>query len=120
MRNRLFCVLAVSFVLIANAAARAHTGTVGGRVLGHDGRPAVGAQVIIERSDGTAPVAAKTDSSGRFLFRFVRSGLYDIRASQGSTATIWKHNVMVHSGKETALDLKLEPIRPTATKGNRP
>lgn len=120
MRRSILCVLAASFVLVTSAAARVHTGKVGGRVLRNDGRPAGGVQVVLERSDGSAPVAVQTNSSGRFLFKFVRSGFYDIRAGQGTTATIWKHNVMVHPGKETALDLRLEPIRVAQSKPRKP
>jgi protocatechuate 3,4-dioxygenase beta subunit len=116
MRRTVFCLLAASFVLAADAAARAHTGSVGGTVFDSNGRPSPNAEVLIERSDGSAPVATRTDSDGRFLFRFVLAGYYDVRASRGSTATIWKHNIMVHAGKETAVDLRLEPIHSARAK----
>lgn len=111
MRKAMFCLLVASFVLgAAHTAAGSHTGSVGGTVLEPNGRPAAGAQVVIERSDGSAPVAAKTDAQGRFLFKFLLPGYYDIRASRGATATVWKHNIMVHTDKETAIDLRLRPI----------
>ena len=115
MRKPTFLVLAVSLILAAaDAQARVRTGAVGGTVFEGNGKPAVGAHVMIERSDGTAPIAVQTNSRGQFVFKFVLAGLYDIRASQGTTATTWKHNVMVHAGKETALSLHLEPIRHAA------
>jgi hypothetical protein len=117
MRRTVFCVLAASFALAAaDAAARVHTGTVGGTVLEHNGKPAAGAEVMIERSDGSAPVATRTDSKGKFLFKFILSGFYDIRASRGSSATVWRHNVMVHAGKETVVNLRLEPITSSVRK----
>ncbi len=117
MRRAILLVLMVSFALaVTDAAAHGYTGTVGGVVLDGNGRPAAGAEVIIERSDGSAPVAARTNSNGRFLFKFVLAGFYDIRASRGSMTTLWKHNVMVHAGKETAIDLRLEPIRSNSGK----
>ncbi len=117
MRRTILLVLVASFVLVVtDAAARGYTGTVGGMVLEGNGRPAAGAEVIIERSDGSAPRAARTNSNGRFLFKFVLAGFYDIRASRGSTTTVWKHNIMVHAGKETAIDLRLEPIQPKSGK----
>ena len=109
MRKTLLCVLAASFILAADAAARVPTGSVGGTVFERNGTPAAGAEVMLERSDGSAPSAVKTDSSGRYLFKFVLAGYYDIRASRGTATTVWKHNVMVHVGKETAIDLRLEP-----------
>lgn len=111
MRRTLLCmVIAVlaSVTLHANASGR--TGTVGGVVVERNGKPAVGAEVMIERSDGSRPVAVRTNSSGRFLFKYVVSGLYDIRASRGTSATVWRHNVMVRRGKETEIELRLEPI----------
>lgn len=117
MRTTILCVLMASFVLTASdTAARGRTGSVGGTVFEQNGRPAGGAEVVIERSDGSAPVAMPTNSEGRFLFKFVLAGYYDIRASQETAATVWKHNIMVHVGKETAIDLRLGPIRPASTK----
>jgi hypothetical protein len=109
MRKTLVCMLAASLIL-ADAAARVPTGSVGGTVFQRNGKPAAGAEVMLERSDGSAPSATRTDSSGRYLFKFLLAGYYDIRASRGGAATVWKHNVMVHVGKETAIDLRLEPV----------
>lgn len=111
MRKTIFCGIVASLVLsVAHNAFAGHTGSVGGTVFEADGRPSPGAEVVIERSNGSAPVAVKTDAQGRFLFRFVLAGYYDIRASRGQAATLWKHNLMVHGGKETAIDLRLRPI----------
>lgn len=111
MRKITFCLVAASLVLsIAHKAAAGHTGSVVGTVFTVNGKPAAGAEVIIERSDGSAPVAVKSDAEGRFLFKFVFAGYYDIRASRQKSATAWKHNIMVHAGKRTAIDLHLRPI----------
>ncbi|MFZ0640405.1 MAG: carboxypeptidase-like regulatory domain-containing protein [Candidatus Acidiferrales bacterium] len=115
-RTILFVLVALFAVVVTGAAARGYTGTVGGLVLEGNGRPAAGAEVIIERSDGSAPRAARTNTNGQFLFKFVLAGFYDIRASRGGTTTVWKHNIMVHAGKETAIDLRLEPIHPNSDK----
>lgn len=112
MRRLIFLALAASLVLAASsAAAHVLTGKLTGVVLTRSGAPAAGAEVIIERSDGTAPVAVRTDSYGRFVFNFVLAGYYDIRASRGHTTTPWKHNVIIHSGRKTVIDLRLEPIK---------
>lgn len=111
MRRTVFCAFVGLLALAAvHAGAGGRTGRVAGVVVERNGKPAAGAEVMIERSDGSAPVATRTNSSGRFLFKYVLSGLYDIRASRGATATVWKHNVMVRRGKETAIELRLEPI----------
>src|SRR5579863_1784421 len=120
MRRTFLGVLRASMVLVgANAAARVHTGKLGGIILQRDGRPAAGIEVVLERSDGSAPVAVRTNSEGAFLFRYIRVGLYDVRAGSRSTASTWKHNVMVHAGRETVLNLRLEPLHRTAPTNRR-
>lgn len=112
MRRTILCLLVTSLALAAASAnASGPAGTVTGIVVERNGKPAIGAEVMIERSDGSRPVATRTNSNGRFLFKYVLSGLYDIRASRGATATLWRHNVMVRRGKETVIDLRLEPIK---------
>ncbi len=112
MRRLIPFILAACFALAApGVAAHVQTGKLIGTVLTRTGAPAAGAEVIIERSDGSAPVAARTDSYGRFVFNFVLAGYYDIRASRGHTTTPWKHNVIIHSGRKTIIDLRLEPIK---------
>lgn len=111
MRKALCYMFVASLVFLAHATAGVRTGTVGGVVLERSGKPASGADVIIERSDGSLPLAARTNANGRYLFKYVHAGLYDIRASRGRTATVWKHNILVHAGRETVIDLRLEPIR---------
>lgn len=111
MRRIFLCVFLASLALVTlDVQAGGRTGTVAGIVVERNGKPAAGAQVMIERSDGSAPVATRTNSSGRFQFKYVLSGLYDIRASRGATATVWKHNVLVRRGKGTEIELRLEPI----------
>lgn len=119
MRKILLCALATSLALVTlYAHAGGRTGTVAGVVVERNGKPAPGAEVMIERSNGSAPVATRTDSNGRFLFKYVLSGLYDIRASRGTTATVWRHNVMVRRGKETEIELRLEPIESKPASGH--
>ena len=111
MRRTILCAVVASFALAAaDAAARVHTGTVTGTILERNSKPAAGADVMMERSDGSAPVATRTDSEGHFVFKFVLSGLYDIRASRGSSTTVWRHNILVHAGREAIVNLRLEPI----------
>lgn len=115
MRRRIACVacvFAVSLLWSTGAQGRAYSGRIGGTILGTNGRPAAGVNVMVERSDGTLPLAARTDSHGRFLFKFVPQGLYDIRASNSTAASAWKHNLLVHSAKTTVVNLRLVRIKP--------
>lgn len=111
MRRSSQLVLAALIILCAiDSGARVRTGRLGGVILHPDGRPAVGVAVVLERSDGSTPIATRTNADGSFVFRYIRAGLYDVRASNGKQATVWKHNVMVRTGRETQLSLHLEPV----------
>lgn len=117
MRKRIACVLAAWIVISApKVIAHVSTGTIAGTVFERNGTPAAGAEVMIERADGSAPVAARTNSQGKFTFKFVRGGLYDIRASRGNSSTPWRHNVLVHAGRLNTIELRLEPIRAKSPK----
>jgi len=106
---KIACLCATSLLLLATCAvARVHTTEIGGTISAPNGKPAVNVQVMVERSDGSLPLATRTDSHGHFLFKFVPPGLYDIRASDATAASVWKHNLMVHSRKETVVNLQLE------------
>ena len=111
MRRAIACVFVASLFLASGAAARRPMRRLGGTIIGTNGKPAVGVQVMVERSDGTLPLATRTDSHGRFLFKFVPPGLYDIRASDATDASVWKHNLVVRSRKETIVNLRLERIK---------
>ncbi|MFZ0213685.1 MAG: carboxypeptidase-like regulatory domain-containing protein [Candidatus Acidiferrales bacterium] len=110
MRRKIACVLAISLLATFNAVGRPYTGKIAGTVVGTNDRPVVDAQVIIERSDGSLPIATHTNSSGQYLVKSIPAGYYDIRASRGSTASVWKHNVIVKSGKITEVNLRLHHI----------
>lgn len=99
---------ATSLLLASCAVARVHTTEIGGTISAPNGKPAANVQVMVERSDGSLPLATHTDSHGHFLFKFVPPGLYDIRASDATAASVWKHNLIVHSRKETVVNLQLE------------
>lgn len=93
--------------LVGTAAARVHTGTLAGTVLGLNGKPAAKAQVTIEASDGTRPHATHTNSHGRFYFPYLVRGLYDVRAYRGGHWSDWKHNITVYAGRQTDVTLRL-------------
>jgi hypothetical protein len=106
--RKIACLCATSLLLATSAVARVHTTQIGGTISAPNGKPAVNVHVMVERSDGSLPLATRTDSHGHFLFKFVPPGLYDIRASDATAASIWKHNLIVHSRKETVVNLRLE------------
>src|SRR5579872_1881693 len=88
--RKIACLCATSLLLATCSVARVHTTKIGGTISAPDGKPAVDVQVMVERSDGSLPLATHTDSHGHFLFKFVPPGLYDIRASDATAASVWK------------------------------
>lgn len=110
MRRKIVCVLAISLLAVAIAPAGPYTGRIAGVVVGTNDRPVANADVVIERSDGSHPLATRTDANGRYTVNYVLRGYYDIRASRGDSASSWKHNVIVKSGKTTEVNLRLQHI----------
>jgi hypothetical protein len=110
VRRKIVCVLTISLLAAAIAAARPYTGKIAGIVVGANDRPVVNADVVIERSDGSHPMATRTDANGRYVVNYLLTGYYDIRASRGQLASLWKHNVIVKSGKTTEVNLRLQHI----------
>lgn len=112
MQRNVLYAFAASIILASAASARTRTGTLAGTVLGLDGKPAVGAMVMAQGSDGKTPLGTHTNAQGRFYFPLLRSGLYDVRASLGHSASEWKHNINVHVGKQTNVTLHLSRLTP--------
>ena len=87
--------------------AKAVDGVLGGIVLSAKGAPVSAAEVFWQTADGKAPHAARTDASGRFRIARVRQGLYDVRAQAAGMTSEWEHNVVVRSGGEASVTLRL-------------
>jgi Carboxypeptidase regulatory-like domain len=89
-------------------------GTLAGTVLNGKGKPVVGASVTMENSSGGGPHATITNAQGRFFFPELIHGYYDVRATHNGASSDWKHNVEVHTGKQTEVTLRfLHPERKT-------
>ncbi|MBI1739303.1 MAG: carboxypeptidase regulatory-like domain-containing protein [Candidatus Koribacter versatilis] len=86
---------------------RAARATVDGVVTEADGTPVAGAQVVLQTSDGKNPRGAKTDAKGRFAFRSLRHGFYDVRASRENRSSEWVRNLVVRSGTIVTVTLVL-------------
>jgi Carboxypeptidase regulatory-like domain len=112
MKKTLAIAFAASLLLAVDAAARVRTGTLAGTVIGANGKPVAQADIVIERSDGSHPIGAHTNSQGRFFVPFLEPGLYDVRATHGTKSSPWKHNLWVHRGKQTEVSLHLERTKP--------
>jgi len=105
------------------ARERLPRGSLSGTVLGPTGKPVASARVFLQVSDGSRPHTTKTDAGGHFHFSSVRQGNYDLRAQAHGHWSDWEHNLLVRSGRETSVNLRLllkqpppEPPRTPTTK----
>ncbi len=99
-------------VLVGAAAAMPRprpTGKLSGVVLGPNGRPVARARVLLQDADGSHPRASQTDAAGRFRFSPLRQDNYDVRARAEGQSSVWERNVLVRSGQETKVTLRLLP-----------
>ena len=121
MRPRLLAAGLLWAALAAGAGAAPQTrglGTIGGQVLGLDGKVVEDARVTLQWSDGRHPHTTKTNAQGRFWFPSLPSGLYDLRAYSRGHSSEWRHNVWVNPGRQTNVTLRLRLKKPAP--GRRP
>ncbi len=119
MRPRLLAAGLLWAALAAGAGAAPQAtglGTIGGRVLGPDGKAVEDARVTLQWSDGRHPQTTKTNAQGRFWFPSLPSGLYDLRAYSRGHSSEWRHNVWVDPGRQTNVTLRLRPKKPAPSK----
>lgn len=91
-------------------------GTIGGQVLGTDGKAVAGARVTLQASDGKGPETTETNGQGRFWFPALATGLYDVRAYSKGRVSDWRRNVWVERGKQTNVTLRLRSKKPASSK----
>jgi virginiamycin B lyase len=93
-----------------------HPGALTGIVVNAKGAPVAGAQVLWQNADGQSIHALHTDAQGRFRIERLYAGLYDLRATTGTTWSAWEHNVLVRPGGETSVTLRLNLTAPPSAR----
>jgi hypothetical protein len=108
------CKLAVAGLLWALLAVAAVAvpqpkglGTIGGQVLGPQGKPVAGARVTLQAAEGRRPETTETNDQGHFWFASLPEGLYDLRAYYEGRVSEWRQNVWVSPGQQTNVTLHL-------------
>jgi hypothetical protein len=81
--------------------------TLSGVVLDSRGKPVHNAVVTYQSAAGYKPHAVRTDTQGRFTISKLRWDNYDVRASAKGHFSDWEKNVMVRSGQDKSLTLRL-------------
>ncbi len=103
----LYFLALLSFLVPPAFSQREARATVDGTVTEADGTPVAGAKVVLQTSDGKSPRGARTNAKGRFVFRSLRHGLYDIRASRQKRSSEWVRNLVVRSNTIVTVTLVL-------------
>ena len=79
-----------------------------GTVLDPSGAPITGAKVISTDADRKTNNAAKTDSSGRYLFRSLSPGNYSIRVEAAGFEPFGLHNIEIEVNGSLSADSRLQ------------
>jgi len=93
--------------------------TLTGVVLGPTGKPVANAVVTYQSGGGDTPHVVRSDAHGRFVIAKLRRDNYDLRASAQGTNSSWLKNVMVRTGENKSITLRLtvnSDVTKTATK----
>lgn len=104
MRARFAVAGLLSAVLTVSAVAAPQSkglGTIGGQVLGADGKTVSGARVTLQGAEGRHPQITETNDQGHFWFASLPEGLYDLRAYYEGRVSEWRQNVWVSPGQQT-------------------
>jgi Carboxypeptidase regulatory-like domain len=97
-----------AWAIASSAQDSGGVGTLAGVVLSAQGKPVVGASVMMQTATGGSPHVTATNSQGRFFFPELTHGYYDLRATHKGWVSDWKHNIEVNTGKETEVKLQLK------------
>src|SRR6266513_799149 len=103
----IFLVMLVVVRCVSAAPQNRASSTLSGVVLGPDDKPVAHASVSYQLSSGSAPHAVHTDSHGHFSISKLRADNYDLRASGKGVFSTWEKNVMLRSGENKNLTLRL-------------
>ncbi len=127
--KRLPMAVAVAFAmlfLIAGGSAAPqvkHRATLSGVVVGPGGKPVANAVVTYQSGGGDTPHVVRTDGHGRFSILQLRRDNYDLRASAHGMFSNWEKNVMLRTGEQKSITLRLTSgadLSKTAMKPTQP
>ena len=106
-----------ALAICAGAAPQSKgVGTIGGQVIGANGKALAGARVTLQGSEGKRPQTMETNEEGHFWFASLPEGLYDLRAYYQGHVSEWRKNVWVAPGEQSNVVLRV-PTKKSAQLG---
>jgi Tfp pilus assembly protein PilF len=105
----------MAVALFLSLAGFAQTSNLTGNVKGPDGKPLVGAQVKIDRTDIKNTYTVKTDKNGHFLYANLPTGVYNITIQVAGKDVAQLPNLHPKQGDNVPLNIDLsKPPEPVA------
>lgn len=106
------CIAAVAVLLLIAPAFGAAPAALGGRLLGVDGLPAPGFEVVLVSTAGEELLVAGTDPEGTFLFEDLEPGRYEIgiRSPQGDATPVLADPTELGHGERAVREIRLQAV----------
>lgn len=116
MLKRGFYVFIAALVLAAFAAipARAQFGAIEGDVKDADGKPMIGAQIVLDRTDIKGQYKVKSDKKGHYYHGGLPLGTFNISLMQGEQKLDFVQNVRVRLGDPQVVNFDLKLVKDRA------
>jgi hypothetical protein len=114
MQSRRSLLFAAALLLAGLPVYGKSGGVLKGMVVNPNGSPAASAVVFCQTADGKAPHVIRSNANGEFQFANLPEGLYNLRAQGSAKWSEWEHNIVIRSGKETSVVLRLFRAAPPA------
>ena len=112
-RRQRACVILFLLGLAASVAptTAGDPGRVEGLIVGPDGRPAVGFDVLLIDDTGDVVEHVAADADGQYRFKRVDAGAYDLalQSPEGHAAPVLAPATNVHAGELVRRDIRLVP-----------
>ncbi|MBI3883601.1 MAG: TonB-dependent receptor, partial [Sphingobacteriales bacterium] len=103
MKRKMILLMSLLMCSIATIFAQVKTGSIKGKVITSDGKPAVGVSIQMKGSNGIIV----TDEDGQFIAHKVKPGVHTLQITLVGAETI-EHAVTVEEDKTASLDFKLK------------
>ena len=105
VRGKLLTITAIG--LLFSLVGFGQTSILSGNVTGTDGKPVVGAQIKIDRTDIKNTYSVKTDKNGHFLYANLPTGVYNVTVQVNGKDMVGMANLHPRPGDNPPLNFDL-------------
>jgi hypothetical protein len=105
--RRLFCFLALHFILIHSSAAQSPTGTISGIVTDPAGATIAGAEVVVVNDSTRVQISTMSNDDGIYVVPNLPPGNYRVQVSRSGFKTIIKPDIIINVQDALAINFAL-------------